>query len=67
MKHHIQKAKEMFDIKIVYNVVIGMLITLVVIKFLALVGWALGMGGHKGMYKSERFEGRGGYMMQEGR
>ncbi len=68
MKHHIAKAKELFDIKIVYNVFIGMLLTLVVIKFLSIVGWAIGIGGHnKGMYKSERYEGRGGYMMQNGR
>lgn len=64
MKHHIAKAKELFDLKAVYNVVVGMLITLVIIKVLGLIGWAIGMNGHKGMYKSERYEGRGGYMMQ---
>jgi hypothetical protein len=67
MKHHIAKAKEMFDAKIVYNVVIGILLTMFIIKVLAMVGWALGMGKHRGMKGDMRMDGRPVQMLPEQR
>lgn len=59
MKQHIEKAKELFDVKIVYNVVIGIFVAMVIFKVLAMIGWALDVGGHRTMYKMDRYEGRG--------
>ncbi len=59
MKQHIAKAKELFDLKIVYNVVIGIVVAMALFKVLAIVGWMLDIGGHRSMYKMDRYEGRG--------
>ncbi len=63
MKQHIEKAKELFDLKTVYNVVIGMFLGLLIIKVVGFVGWSLGLGMHQSMYKYDRGGDRGMYMM----
>ncbi|MFM2414768.1 MAG: hypothetical protein RI911_461 [Candidatus Parcubacteria bacterium] len=63
MKHHAQKVKELFDTKIVFNVVVGMLLTLFILKIFMMIGWGLGIGNHKGKGMYER-GGRGGMMEQ---
>ena len=68
MKQHIEKAKELFDLKIVYNVVIGMFLGLIIIKVVGFVAWSLGLGMHQSMYQYDRGMERGGmYMMHDGR